>query len=167
MSGVQRESAELVYNSGSRTLLWNVASRSISGVVWSVAESEPGTVETITFCRSGTETVNLITDLRGTGTVINYGSGTVIKWNHKSSHRYSTKMWIWFPSFRIFSFTIFSETDKFFPCKKAYYVKRQDFSNNLLNLCFLWSRYGTVTWTGPGTGTVTCQKSEPEPEPNL
>jgi hypothetical protein len=34
----------------------------------------------------------------GTGTVINYGSGTgsgtVIKWNHKSSHRHSLKLCI-------------------------------------------------------------------------
>ncbi len=47
---------------------------------------------------------------------------------------------------------------KFFPCKKAYYVKRQDsFKKFILKLRFLWSRYGA------GTGTITCQKSVPEP----
>ncbi len=34
------------------------------------------------------------------GTVINYGSGTVIKWNHKSCH--STKLRIWYPLFKNF-----------------------------------------------------------------
>ncbi len=56
-----------------------------------------GTVEAVTFCRSGTETV------------INYDSGTVVKWNHKSSHRHSITLCIWFPSFNIFcqwNFTI-------------------------------------------------------------
>jgi hypothetical protein len=47
----------------------------------------------------------------------------------------------------------------FFPCKKAYYVKRQDFSKTIFEkFAFSWSRYGA----GSGTGTVTCQKSEPE-----
>jgi hypothetical protein len=40
---------------------------------------------------------------------------------------------------------------QFFPSRKAYYVKRQDF---LFKLCCLWPRYGA------GTGNVTCQKSE-------
>ncbi len=41
---------------------------------------------------------NLITDLQGTGSAINYGSGTrtLIKWNHESSHRHSIKLFIWF-----------------------------------------------------------------------
>jgi hypothetical protein len=49
---------------------------------------------------------------------------------------------------------------KFLPCKKAYYVKSQDFFQIVFGkICFLWSRYGAET----GTGTVTCQKSETEP----
>jgi hypothetical protein len=45
---------------------------------------------TVTFCR------NLSTDLSGTGPVINYGSGTgtVIKFNHKSSHSHRMKLCI-------------------------------------------------------------------------
>jgi hypothetical protein len=39
-----------------------------------------------------------------------------------------------------------------FLVKKAYNVKRQDFSNFFFT-AFYWS----------GTGTITCQKSEPEP----
>ncbi len=39
---------------------------------------------------------NLFTDLSGSGSAIIYGSGTgiVIKWNHKSSHRHSIKLCI-------------------------------------------------------------------------
>jgi hypothetical protein len=41
------------------------------------------------------------------GTVINYCSGTVIKWYHKSSHKHTVpfKLCFGFPSFKIFSFT--------------------------------------------------------------
>jgi hypothetical protein len=51
---------------------------------------------TVTFCRSRNQNRNLITDFSGneTETVIYYGSGTVIKWNHKSSHRDSIKLCI-------------------------------------------------------------------------
>ncbi len=38
---------------------------------------------------------NLITDLGGIGTINNNGSRTVIKWNHKSSHRHSIKLCLW------------------------------------------------------------------------
>jgi hypothetical protein len=44
-----------------------------------------------------------------------------------------------------------------FLIKKANYVKRQDFFQNVVLISFLWSRYET------GTEIVTFQKSEPEP----
>ncbi len=44
----------------------------------------------------------------------------------------------------------FDETCKFFPCKQAYYVKRQDFFQNFWENCAFY-----------GVGT------EPEPEPEL
>ncbi len=110
------------------------------------------TVGTVTFCCSGTN-CNLMTDLSWTG--------SVIKWNLKSSHRHIIKWCIWFPSFNIILFTFykkFDENHQFFPRKKAYYVKRQYFFQICFSkLCFLWSSYGART------GTVTCQKSEPEP----
>jgi hypothetical protein len=75
--------------------------------------------------------------------------------------QYTVKLCIGFSLFNIFSFTFYNKFDiTFLPCKKAYCVKRQDFSTNFFVNCFLWSRYGA----GAGTGTVTCQKSEPKPE---
>jgi hypothetical protein len=35
----------------------------------------------------------------------------------------------------LISFNKFDETYTFFPCKKAYYIKRQDFSKNFLLSC--------------------------------
>jgi len=61
---------------------------------------------------------------------------------------------------KIFSFTLYNkfvDIYKLFPCKTAYYVKRE--RNFLRKICFLWYRYGADT----GTGTVTFQKKEPEP----
>jgi hypothetical protein len=46
----------------------------------------------------------------------------------------------------------------FFPCKKALYVKRQDFFQNVVEKCAF---YGL----GSRIGTVNCQKSESEPKP--
>jgi hypothetical protein len=58
---------------------------------------------------------------------------------------------------KIFSFTFsnkFVEIYQLFPCKKAYYVKRQKKIQNFSGkICFLWSRYGAGTGTGTGTGT--------------
>jgi hypothetical protein len=46
---------------------------------------------------------------------------------------------------------------QFFPCKKAFYVRRQDFLDNFA--------FYSLDVYGAGTRTVTCQKSDPEPEP--
>ncbi len=58
--------------------------------------------------------------------------------------------------------------NNFFPCKKAYYVKKLDFFPNFCwKTVLLWSSYGTATvpkLSIVGTGTVTCQRSEPEPK---
>ncbi len=56
------------------------------------------------------------------------------------------------------------EIYELFPCKTAYYVKRQKNSKIIFEkLGFLWSRYRAGT--GTGTGNATFQKQEPEPEP--
>jgi hypothetical protein len=92
------------------------------------------------------------------------------------------------PSFNIFSLTFYNkfvEIYKLFPCKTAYYVKRQKNFQNFFFIIFFsgldmelepepepqlfkignrnhnFSKVGTAT----GTGTITFQKSEPEPEP--
>jgi hypothetical protein len=65
-------------------------------------------------------------------------------------------------TFIFFSFIFYNkfvEIYKLYPCKTAFYVKRQKkFQNFFGKICFLWSRYGAGTGTGTGTGTVTFQK---------
>ncbi len=89
---------------------------------------------------------NLITDLSG--------PGTVIKWNHRSSHRHSIK-WctgIWVLSLKIFysHFTInLTKLINFFPVKSLLCKKAKILSTFFLENCFLWSRYGA------GTGAIS------------
>ncbi len=111
------------------------------------------------FLPCGTGTVNC--QKVGTGTVINYGSGTVIIWYHKSSHKAQYKIVYLISFIKNFfhsHFTINLLKPIIFFLVKSLEYKRLDFSKNIFwKLCFLWSRYGTRT--------VTWQKSEPEPEP--
>ncbi len=97
---------------------------------------------TVTFCVSRT------------GTGIRNKLTFWIKGYHKSSHRRSVKLCIWFPS-----------VNKFLGSSAASInINRQYFLQNVFKkLCFLWSRKGAGTGTGTGTGNVNCKKLEPEP----
>jgi hypothetical protein len=80
----------------------------------------------------------------------------------------------------LFSFTFYNkfvEIYNLFPCKTAYYVKRQN-KFEKFTLCGLdmelepelfksrnRNRNYSFSKVGTGTGTITFQKSEPEPEP--
>jgi hypothetical protein len=56
----------------------------------------------------------------------------------------------------------FDENYKFFPCKKAYYVKIQDFFQIFfVENGFLWSRYGAGAGTGAAIGAGTGAEQEP------
>jgi hypothetical protein len=119
-------------------------------------------------CGTGTRSGPVTCQKVRTGTVIKYGSGTVIKWYHKSSHKPTQNCVFDFLHLTFFSFTFyhkFDETYQIFPYKKAYNVKRKDFSKIFLKTIFFWSRYGTGTVTFQsrnrnlifskvGTGTV-------------
>jgi hypothetical protein len=71
----------------------------------------------------------------GTGTVIIYGSGTGTRY----------KIFL-FDFLHLTFYNKFDKTYQFFPCKKVYYVKRQDFFQIFyLFICFLWPGAGTVT----------------------
>jgi hypothetical protein len=81
---------------------------------------------------TGTGTVSCQKVGNRTGTVIGDDSGTVIKWYHKSSKVLTNTQYksVYFLHLKFFSFTFynkFDETYQFFPCKKAYNVKRKDF----------------------------------------
>jgi hypothetical protein len=64
----------------------------------------------------------------------------------------------------------FDETYPFFSCKKAYYVKRQDFLENCVSTVYCRHGAGTGTGTetragaGAGARTVTYQNLEPGPK---
>jgi hypothetical protein len=111
-----------------------------------------GTVGTVTFCcvERGTGTVTCQKVRTGIGTAISYGSGPVIKWYHKSSHKHTVKSCVFdFLQLTFFSFTFynkFDETYQFFPCKKILDVKRQDF----FQLIFPTAFYGLDTEPEPG-----------------
>jgi hypothetical protein len=76
----------------------------------------------------------------GTGTIINYGYGTVIKVSQHFSQTHSIKLCIDFLHLTFFSFAFyykFDETYKFFPCKKALNVKGMVFVKKNFENCFL------------------------------
>ncbi len=73
----------------------------------------------------------------GTETVINYGSGTVIKWYHKSSHKHTVNNCLfYFLHLTLFSFTFYKKFDetykkiflsKSLECKKARFFQKKIF----------------------------------------
>jgi hypothetical protein len=58
-------------------------------------------------CETGTVTYQKV----GIGTVINYSSGTEVKWYHKSSQKPTV--------YNKLNYNKFDETFQFLPCKKA------------------------------------------------
>ena len=120
---------------------------------------------------TGTVTGTVTWQKVGTGTVINYGSGTGTR--HKIMYLVS-----FIKKFFHSHFTInLLEFMNFFLVKQLNSKKSKNFQTFFRKICFLWSRYGAGTGTGTGTGTVTFskvgtgtgtitfQKLEPEPEP--
>jgi hypothetical protein len=90
---------------------------------------------------------NLITDLGGTESINNYGSGTIIKWNHKSSHRHSIK---WCPVDRQRSVPVYSRERRVSAASLSRFVPVLR-NRNRRNLTFCRSGTGTVINYGSGT----------------
>jgi hypothetical protein len=105
-------------------------------------------------CGTGTETSQKV----GTRTIVNYGSGTVSTWYHKSYRNHTVFNCVFdilhFTFFRS-HFTINSMKLIIFFLLKKLTMQKGIFSKKKFETCFLWYRYGM--------GTKTCQKSEPEP----